>query len=455
MDDITEPEEQSCRGAPCAPCEIAPTDPVAVGPAGKTDDGDGKPHSTKNYILSIINGTLFRAYAPFVDEHTIIPLLVRTLTNNSIFVGLAVGIRHAGWFIPQLFIANIVAGKKKKNPTYIFWGFVRVVALLAIVLSVLLSGAENKALMLVLFLSFWAMLQLSAGMAGVSFMDVVGKTIHPTKLGSMWGFRFFFGGLSALGFGFLVRHVIVAYAFPYNYVFLFSSALIIMTIAIASWCFADEEPDRHIRPKKNMSGLLKEGVEILKSNPVFRSYYFACIIHAFYNATSAFFIVYALANEIIGGVLAAWLVVAKMTGLVLPNFIWARMLRAGDARSAARVMTVVCLIGAALPFAVMFAATTAVGALSGYLFLFFYFLVGSMDGAWFMATKCGIIFITPEKNRPIYLGLMSTMLGPVILALALTTGIIAQTVSFEAIFVLAAVAMIAALFFVRRIAKAA
>ena len=62
-------------------------------------------------------------------------------------------------------------------------------------------------------------------------------------------------------------------------------------------------------------------------------------------------------------------------------------------------------------------------------------------------------FSAPEENRPIYLGLMSTLQGPVILALAFTTGIIAEAISFKAIFVLASCTMLAALFFARRISK--
>ncbi|MHC4661984.1 MAG: MFS transporter [Planctomycetota bacterium] len=455
MGDVTETEGKAGKCAACAPCGAGVPETVAASPAEQPETPVEKPHSRKNYILSIINGALFRGMAPFLDEHTIIPMLIRTLTTNNIFVGLAVGIRQAGWFIPQLFVANVVAGKRRKNPTYIFWGFVRVAALLGMVLSVLLSGAEHKTLMLVLFLSFWAMLQMSAGMAGVSFMDVVGKTVHPTKLGSMWGYRFFFGGLAALGFGVMAKYALTAYAFPYNYAFLFSAALVIMTIAIGAWCISVEEPDKHIRPRKNLGGLLAEGFGILKSDRAFRSFYLTCIIHAFYNASSAFFIVYALINGIIGGALAAGLVIAKVFGTVVTTTLWSKMLKAGDAKSAVRVITIVCIVGGLLPWAVMLSVLPAVGNFSGYLFLFFYFLVGAMDAAWFMATKCGIIFITPEENRPIYLGLMSTLQGPVILALAFTTGMIAQAISFEAIFVLSTVSLMIALFFARRVVKKA
>jgi len=61
----------------------------------------------------------------------------------------------------------------------------------------------NRLLLLVIFFSLLVVSSFASGVAGIPFLDIVGKTIPVTRRGSFFGGRNFFGGILAFGGGFI------------------------------------------------------------------------------------------------------------------------------------------------------------------------------------------------------------------------------------------------------------
>jgi len=407
----------------------------------------------RNYLLGIINGTMFRGSRIFIDEDTIIPVFIASLTQSKFLVGLVVGIRLSGWFLPQLFVANYVGAKARKNPTYIAWGAVRVAAILGIVLSVWLVQAGNPALLLTLFLVFWSVLYFSAGMTGVSFVEGVAKTIPINKLGSFYGYRLFFAGIVSLGSGLLIVKIQSAYSFPTDFAIIFMIAFFMIAAGITSWSLASEQPDTQVRPKKPLGEHLRESAGIFREDAQFRALFSFKAAFYLWTAGVPFFILYVMSMERFGSIseYKGYFAMTKVIGLSLSNIVWARMSNSERWGGTRGILTWISVLGMTLPPAVMLLSLPSMtGAALPLLFAVF-FLIGVVQSGMVLGYMNALIRMSPVERRPLYVGLMNSLLGPVILGLALLGGAIVELISFEVMFVISTCAAFLSLVCARRL----
>jgi len=410
----------------------------------------------RNYLLGIINGTMFRGSRIFIDEDTIIPIFIASLTQSKFLVGLAVGLRLSGWFFPQIFVANWVGAKDRKHPTYIAWGAVRVVAILAIVLSVWLVGAGNPTLLLTLFFVFWAGLYFSAGMTGVSFVEVVAKTIPDGKLGSFYGYRMFFAGLVSLASGFLIVKIQAVYSYPTDYALIFMIAFLMITGGIVSWSLAREQRDIEVRPKKPLFAHLRESAEIFREDSRFRSLFGFKAAFYLWNAGVPFFILFFLDMEDFAWIAGykGYLAMTKVIGLSVSNLLWARMANSERLGRCRGILTTVSAIAIVLPFAVIALSRPEFSGFALPAMFGVFFFIGTIQSGMVIGYMNTLIRISPAQRRPLYIGLMNSMLGPIILGLALLGGGVVEIFSYKVMFTISALAAVLALICARRLSDA-
>ncbi|MCX7702904.1 MAG: hypothetical protein N2234_02215, partial [Planctomycetota bacterium] len=83
--------------------------------------------------------------------------------------------------------------------------------------------------------------------------------------------------------------------------------------------------------------------------------------------------------------------------------------------------------------------------------LLVFFLVGAVESGNWIGFMNSLIFISPSENRPIYLGLMNTLLGIVMLSFALLGGVIAQLLPLHILFSLSTISAVAAFVAARKL----
>jgi hypothetical protein len=405
----------------------------------------------RNYLLGIINGTMFRGSRIFIDEDTIIPLFIASLTQSKFLVGLAVGLRLSGWYFPQLFMANAVAAKERKNPTYVAWGGVRAASMLAIVISVWLVQGSSSTLLLTLFMVFWGLLYFTAGLTGVSFVEVVAKTIPINKLGSFYGYRLFFAGVISIGSGYLVTRIQSAYAYPMDFVLIFLIAFFMISAGITSWSLASEQRDTQLRPKKPLKEHLGESAGIFRSDRQFRALFGFKVAFYLWNAGVPFFILFAATHFESVGTYKGQFAMTKVIGLSISNLLWARMSNSERWGGCRGVLIGVSAIALVLPIAIVFLDREAVSAVSLPLLFGVFFLIGVVQSGMVLGYMNTLIRISPVGTRPLYVGLMNTLLGPMILGLALLGGGIVEMISYKPMFIISSCAALLALISARRL----
>lgn len=185
----------------------------------------------RNLVLGVANGALFRLFNALTDPSLVLTWFVSQLTASPVAIGLLLPISQGGWFLPQLLVSGLVQRMPRRMSLYRATAFVRVLSLALIVASVFIIGDRNPSSLLVAFLILYSAYSLVSGVAGLPFMDVVGKAIPADRRGSFFAWRRFTGGVLALGASALTSYVLderPGLAFPMNFGWLFAAAALAM-----------------------------------------------------------------------------------------------------------------------------------------------------------------------------------------------------------------------------------
>ena len=72
-------------------------------------------NQNKNFLLGILNGTVFKLAISFCNPHTVLPLFISFFTSSKLLIGSITTITNFGFLAPQLFVANLIGHWSKKK----------------------------------------------------------------------------------------------------------------------------------------------------------------------------------------------------------------------------------------------------------------------------------------------------------------------------------------------------
>lgn len=384
-------------------------------------------HFKRNFFLGVSNGVLFNFAWAFTSTSTVLPLFISQLTPSQFLVGLASTLEALGWFLPQIAIAAITLHRREQKPVYIKTAFLRGGSFLLFAVLVFFLGKENPSYLLAAFFFLFSLYSLGGGLAGVSFTDMVGKTIPEKKRGSFFGARMLVGGgLSALA-GFLIQQILNVYDFPKNFGVLFLIASVLVIVALFSVCMM-KEPTTAQRPeKRGVKENLLLGFKITKTDRSYRMLLLTRIAIGSYVMGLPFYIIYAQKYLFMPSSLAGVFLTVQMLGYLSSNLLWAYLSNRGKNNL---VLLYSALFSAICPLLVLSNAVLGI-PLWAYGTIFF-FLGATISGAD-LGYMNYLLQIAPEDRRPIYVGFSNTVVGPTIF-LSAVGGVIIQIGSFALLY---------------------
>ncbi len=389
-------------------------------------------HIQKNYILGIINGVLFNFAEALMGPKTVLPMLISTLTNSSFIVGLASAMLPALWFLPQIFVASFLEGKPYKKFMYIYPAYARFIAMLSMSILIFLHPPFILPALLILLFIY----ALAGGLGGVSFMDIVGKTIAPAKLPSFWGWRQAVGGIMAAGGGFIVKYVLATKDYPYNYSILFFLSAIIIAFGLSAFAFTEEPEDKCQEKNESFKSFLKSGKEIFKKDIQYRKLFFLRILINIAAALNPFYILFALRHNIINTSQAGYLITAQMIGMILSNIIWNYIAKKKSVREVLIFNSILYTLMPALIFLAIF----------NFIFLYIlFFMIGATSAATRIGYPSFLLSIAPHSKRPTYIGVMNTLTGPFFF-FSMVNGFLIDVFSFTPVIILTIIAGLISLY---------
>jgi len=392
----------------------------------------------KAFFLGVANGALFQMGISFVDPSTVLPAFISELTQSGLAVGVVSAVAGAGWLLPQLVVANYAQVMPRKLPVYRAAAVARLASLAAVIVSLHALGGQPGVLLGV-FLLFYAMFTFAGGAGGISFIDVVAKTISPHRIGSFFGQRQIYGGILGLVSAAIVRQVLregSPVAFPHNYMYLFIMGAAAMAGGIACFAIIDEPPGRVEKSRPRLREFLRRAPSVLAQDADFRRLFAVQLVLGAAAIAVPFYVVFARSALGMPSSMLGIYLGAQTVGGIFSNFVWAPMSNRYGGR---RTIVAVAFVGLFVPaLATALAVLPLSRAAAGWSFCAVFLLMGGAGSGSFVAYNHYLLEVAPEVMRPTYVGVLNTFSG-VITLMPILGGVLVAALSYQAVFAIAAV----------------
>lgn len=407
----------------------------------KESGNSGKNNFRWNYSCAIMNGVFYNIAYAFIGGSTVLPLFINTLTSSKFIVGLVSTMESASWPLPQVFVASFIEHKEKKKPLYIYMAILRSIIILVISLFVILFSGATRVAFLTLFILLFFAYSIAGGVAGISFMDIIGKVFPSNKRGSLWGWRMGIGGSLAVIGGFFVKYILEKVDYPLNFGILFLIATFFISLALLFFSLIKEPiSEKVIKKRKKFSIFLSNGIAILRKDERFKNLFFIRIGFGINAMATPFYIIFIKLYHHVPLSNVGLFVSAQTFGAIISNLLWGNL---SNYKGNHFVLRIAAFITIFPPILILSSYLLPVNLLYD---LFIFFVLGcAIQGLW-VGFPNALLDISPKEKRPTYVGFMNTMMAPV-LFLPTLGGLLIDYISFKILFTFALLASIFAFFF--------
>jgi MFS family permease len=383
-----------------------------------------------NFLVNSLDGASFWFGMSFISSTIILPLYVSHFTNSPLLIGLIPFLSTAGYLVPQLFTSNAVerAPRKKFFPVTIGF-FLERVPIFLLAPTAYFLATSRPTLALIAFLGLYAWHTIGAGMIIVGWQDMIAKIIPVEKRGRFFGITNFLGNGAGILGALAVPFVLDKYAFPSGYVISFALA---GALIFLSWVFlslAREPAVQNSKPPVSQMDYLRSLPEVLRKDRNFRMYLLSQIVFYLSGMAIGFLAVYAVQTWHMSDATAGGFTIALQIGLALGNLFFGFL---AD-RKGHKLSLEICV---ALNIASLI---LAIFAPSLWWFFPVFFLRGAINGGTFVSGISIVYEFTDAENRATYIGLANTLPGVAGAIAPLLGGLLADVISYQGMFILAAI----------------
>ncbi|NPV48903.1 MAG: MFS transporter [Armatimonadetes bacterium] len=378
----------------------------------------------RNYILGIVNGSLFFLFNAFIDLDIVLPGFAWQLTGGRpLWIGVLVSLIGMGWFWPQLFLAPMLATQPRLLPAYHLSAAVRFVALAAAAMVAWNLERFSPGVALLLITLCYALYSSGGGLSIIPFMTIVSDSVPPQWRGRFFGARYLIGGLLAFGAGFVVKWLLgedSGYEFPHNYALLFTIGVAIAIPSMTAFCLVEEPPRAPQRRRLPIAQELRRGLRLTRRNRNFRRLLVTRGLRSLaLGLTTPFIVPYALDALGVTPAAVGLFLGAKVLTYSLSNILWSRV---GDQYGNRRLLVLsamISLVSVALLLGVRFLPAQPVVAVAGLplswrgvLICLIFAGIGFSSSGQEIGYTNFLLEMIEERKRSVYLGFFYLYLAP-------------------------------------------
>ncbi len=383
-------------------------------------------HIKRNFFANILDAGFWFFGDSFVAAYTILPVFMSTLTDSPILIGMIPALEGAGWFLPQLFLAKHLESKNRRLPLVLKLGIFDRVPYLFLALGAYLVLKLDQKVAIVLFLLFYGIKAFSSGLVALPWQELIATVIPVSHRGRYWGFSLILGKLLGM-FGAIIAGLMLAkITYPLNYAYMF---LVGFICAAISYMFLslniEPEINRQTFAKNiNVWGRITVILDANKNFAVFlvnRGFVFLSFMGL------GFVTVYGIEKFHLpisySAIFTAVMLIAEVVGFGIWGII-------GDKDGYKRVIEVCNLFLIVGLLALLF-----VDSLWG-LFIVFGIISFAHSGE-FIADQNIAMEFGKEADRPTYIGMSKTLIGPFLLVAPIIGGGIVKLWGYKSMFLTA------------------
>ncbi len=397
----------------------------------------------RNFFALVWHGFWLALAQTFAERNTILPALILSVGGTQTTLGVLTSIVIGVPFLAQLIFAGYLNPKPLKKKFLVLGILLRVSAFAGLSLTVYfydkISADFTLAMIFVLMLVF----SVSGAFAGVSYTDIVGKSMDTPTRKKFLVTRQFMSGIGLLISAIAARQVLKMFEYPQNYQILFGIAATLLFIASFGFMAIKEKPSEIKETQNSVLDVIRSVPSILKSDVNFRTFIiivnltgFALTIIPFYIALGK--TTFHIAEKEVGNLL-----LIQIVGMILSNLFWSKYVHTKGYKNVLKVF-----IGFQATLPLLFLAVT--NFLPYYFFSMLFFLVGLSISAQKISIE-GILYeITTESNRALYSGVYGA-LSITISLFPLISGILMTSIGFTPIFIGVSAVAFSSFFFVGKL----
>ncbi|UWR35591.1 MFS transporter (plasmid) [Sulfitobacter sp. W027] len=396
-------------------------------------------------------GAAFQAGASAIDSATIVASLVFQLTGSAFAVGFASAVLRLGWLLPQLVVGFLAERAERRMPFYVFGAYGR--ALMAGLIALLLWFGDglSPVLLGVAFLALWTVYAFVSGVVAVPYNDIVGRSIRSEARSRMLAWRFFGGGIFALGVAAFVSLSLDILPSRQAYALIFGLAALLLVLSSSLFVSAGEPPlpprQGEREAPRDVLSFLKDGWHVLSGDGRFRLFLYSQWLGGATLMALPFYVVAADKSGVTPADVGL-LLGAQTAGALASNPVWGKL---GDRAGKLTMLQTVAAIRI-LPPLIVLALLGLEAGVFGYMALFV--VIGAMMNGVTIGYLGYLMEISPDDRRPAYSAYFNAMASPAALLPLFGAGLV-SLVSIQAVFVAAILAALLQLVLLLRITKLA
>ncbi len=397
------------------------------------------------YFAFIWHGFFLALTVSMLDLNTVFPALVTTLTDSKVIFAAFYSIMLG---VPLIF--NVIFGHYLRNKTfkkkYLLLGiYLRSFAFLGMAYFTYYYSLDNPSLTLISFFFFVSLFSISAGFAGLSYTDIIAKTLNREKRLRLYTYKQFFGGSAAFIGGLLIAKIFsMGIAFPVNYTISLLIGTLGLLIASLGFVFLPEPASVVTDNQESLKAFIKRIPKILKKDKSFKTFIVVENLAGFSIMILPFYMVFAKETFILDDSFIGKYLITLTFGTIFSNIIWGLLSTKLNAKA---IMRICIIIGGLTPLLAMYLGTT-----TPEYFMIIFFLIGFMISGRRIGFEPFLLDIVPKEERVEYLGIRGS-LNILKVLLPLVGALVINYFGFSITFIMVSVMMALAAFLLGKISE--
>ncbi len=361
-------------------------------------------NNKKIFYAFIWHGLFLALTMSMLDLNTVFPSLIDEMTHSKIIFGFLYSIMLGVPLIFNVVFSHYLKTFKRKKKVLLFGIYLRSFSILGMAISTTFFAIDRPGFTTGSFFLWIFLFSISAGFAGISYADIIAKTMTPLERNKLYATKQFIGSIAALFGGFLIKKIfsLPSMVYPTQYsisLFIGAIGLFIASLGIITI----EEPDSIVseQGRGNFVDFLKSIPTIIKEDPVFKNFIVVENLASFSIMILPFYIIFAKEVFDLDTSFIGIFLLFQILGTVLSNFIWGIMATRYNAKA---VIKLCIFMGGLLPIlAIVLSFTTP------HLYSIVFVLLGFIISGRRIGFEPYLLDIAPSNQRTEYLGIRGTM----------------------------------------------
>ncbi len=346
----------------------------------------------------------FQAGMAFSSPTTVLPVFLQHFTGSIALIGLFSAVVKAGGVFPQLLVAHRMQRQPRGKPLLLSAIWVRAASWGILGVLTWFSTGTDKVFLLTALLVLLFTFSVAGGVANVPFTGIWGKTIPPTLRGRFWGHRQLWGGVLALGAGYVVKRLLASsISFPRNYALLFVLSFALMAVSYVALSSVREPPGTSDNNRKPLGSYLRQSLSLFRRDRDFGWFAVAQATTMFFQFAMPFYVLYGTNRLGMPADQVGVLVSAQVGGAIVSNLAWGWMSDRFGNRSVVRFTAGASLVVPALALVALHTGW--------WLLIPLFVLAGTIISGSGIGFVNYVLEIAPEPSRPTYVALSGTLNG--------------------------------------------